>query len=110
MSRHRKIRRGPGDYLLVSDDRRTLWHIYRHEEDGTLVRGSWPNEEPITGTYWSADRLHRDSTMEGPLVERNDDGTISKVAHPSVDAWMWAEWDSVVSLCSTMREALEGLT
>lgn len=46
-------RLGPGDYLLPSNDAKTLWRITRYEEDGSAIYvNADGSERPLTGMYW----------------------------------------------------------
>lgn len=104
---HRLLRRGPGDYLLVSNDRRTLWRIRRYLEDGTVQAGAWPNEKPLLGTFWKAETLEHDVTVDGePLIERDRDGTIAALRDPHDPAWDGASWDVFVSLLARRTDAI----
>jgi hypothetical protein len=41
-----------GDWLLPSNDGEVVWRIRKYWEDGSAVRGTWPNEKPIYGEFW----------------------------------------------------------
>lgn len=44
-----------GDYLLLSNDERTLWRIKTYDEDGTAE-----NEDgPVLGRFWGVWRFNR---------------------------------------------------
>jgi hypothetical protein len=40
---------GAGDYLFLSNDKRTIWRISRYTEDGSALDG---DGTPITGRFW----------------------------------------------------------
>lgn len=45
------VRLGPGDWLLPSNDRKTLWRIQKYpERDGTLTRGN--TGQVVNGDFW----------------------------------------------------------
>jgi len=44
-------RLGDGDYLLPSNDARTLWRLYRYREDGSVT---FDNGRKLVGTFWAA--------------------------------------------------------
>jgi|SRR5579872_4380612 len=46
-----------GDYLLPSNDLKTLWRIYSYEEEGSLIEELPGGEErPVLGTFWACSR------------------------------------------------------
>ena len=48
-----------GDYLLPSNDARTLYRIASYVEDGSLsYTGPGGREQVVRGTYWSVARWH----------------------------------------------------
>lgn len=57
-----RLRRG--DYLLPSNDRRTLWRIYAYEEDGSLERSDGTK---VLGTFWACAR--RPMPQPGALID-----------------------------------------
>lgn len=43
-----------GDYLLVSNDRTTVWRLYRYWEDGSATVGSGDGERKLISWFWGA--------------------------------------------------------
>lgn len=75
------VKMSKGDYLLSSNDRRTLWRIYTYEEDGSLDSG-WK------GTYWAAARR--------PMPRENE----------IVDLESWNEWEFFSGPLETRADAI----
>lgn len=61
-----------GDYLLPSNDARTLFRIANYEEDGSA---EWGNGRKLIGTYWAVYRrpMPREGVSVGSLLEWDDD-------------------------------------
>lgn len=77
------IRLGAGDYLLPSNDRQTMWRLFRYEEDGSLISiGPDGVEVPIRGHYWMVCRWN------APLTA---------LADGDWDEWdRWQEYESLL--------------
>lgn len=69
-----------GDYLLSSNDRRTLWRIYTYDEDGSL--------EGVKGRFWAAARR--------PMPKPDE----------IVDLEEWDEWEHYAAPLKTRLEAI----
>lgn len=85
-----RVRRG--DYLLPSNDGRTLWRIYSYEEDGS---GEWCRDGKwvkITGTYWG-------------LMKYDPYGPVDFAKLPD-DFLEWDRWSSHGSLYETRQDAI----
>lgn len=92
--RYQMTRVAAGDYLLPSNDARTLWRITSYVEDGSLmeVRANG-TERPVRGTFWST--WYRDMPEPDTDVE-------------SLLQWGWdGGWREYVSMLRTRQEAIE---
>jgi len=60
-----------GDYLLPSNDGRTLWRIYSYEEDGSAETYQG---RVIKGTFWANARrpMPREGVAVGDLLDWSD--------------------------------------
>lgn len=98
---------GPGLWLQLSDDGRTLFRLVRYRESGDAERG---DGRPVIGWYWRAERLCGDMDDDhNELVERDPHG---RIAAWDVDALAadssavpWDHWWSIN--LATRREAAE---
>ena len=88
-------RLGKGDYLLPSNDAKWCLRLLSYEEDGSAVRGVWPDEEPIYGTFWRV--------LAAPMEDvRNCGGDFESVRW---DVWYWMEPNRRVAIESGLRSA-----
>lgn len=91
--RYSMIKLATGDWLLPSNDLRTLWRICR-EPDG----------------WWTSMRLLEDYNTDGfPLLERDQLGTIIGIMPTSSLEWTYAEWETYGQGYTTRREAVADL-
>lgn len=79
--KHSLVKIRASDYLLLSNDGRTLWRIYRYDD-------RWPNED----MWWATARY--DGTPEQAIED-------DELEH-AWDRWITAEW-----YVTTRREAIE---
>jgi hypothetical protein len=42
---------GPGDWLLLSNDGKTLWRIRKYEDGPSLGLEDWPNDKEVWGIW-----------------------------------------------------------
>lgn len=83
--RYKLTRLEPGDYLLLSNDAKTLWRIADYNEWGSLEIDG----KPITGRFWELFRR--------PAPARTQ---------PIIDVIDWSGWKFWSGLHSTRNEAL----
>lgn len=76
-----------GDYLLPSNDGRTLWRIYTYEEDGSAENYQG---RVVKGTFWACARrpMPRGGAFVGELLE-------------------WSDWDFWAGPFESRSEAIE---
>ena len=74
----------PGDYLLPSNDGKTIWRIARYTEGPSTGIDSWPRDREVWGIWkWAAtERL------------------------PYVDTRRWDAWEMVDSMYHTRAQAI----
>ena len=95
--KYRMIRVSAGDYLLPSNDLKTLWRIYKYREDGSAKWG--PDEHgkyhDITGEFWACARY-----------ERPFDGKLDMVEDFDFLDWgdHWLHWDG---MARSRQEAID---
>lgn len=87
------IRVRSGDYLLLSNDRQTLWRISRYEEDGSLEDGEG---KPVKGTFWEASRWLRSLDDAELLLVTDEEKFLS-----------WDIWSVYAALQPTRAAAVE---
>lgn len=88
---HTLVRIRVGDYLLLSNDGRTLWRLSTYEEDGSAVRG---DGSEVVGKFWGLWRYRRDVSrgmtvsadwsdfeMWDSLLRRRKDAVQAALAH-----------------------------
>lgn len=83
------IRVGTGDYLLWSNDRKTLWRIYSYHEDGSASILTDRGERPLRGTFWCCSKY-----VGLGRPEEND------------QVLEWSEWEP---WCTTLRSRAEAI-
>ena len=92
--RWQMVRVSAGDYLLPSNDTRTLWRIYSYEEHGDAEigdgRGGW---RPLRGTFWACARYERPFGSFDVLTEW--------------DLLEWGNWLTWETTLATRREAVD---
>lgn len=81
----------PGDYLLPSNDGRTLWRIKRSEEIEPVERGGHTTMRRVP--VWEAWRY---MGIVAPHVDRR---------LPD-DFLEWSEWEACASWCATRADAI----
>lgn len=81
-----------GDYIFLSNDAKTLWRVYRYEEDGSLVDG----DQPVTGQFWAAARFDGTVAAAERLMKQDPDEFIG-----------WTSWEHWASPLRTREEAIE---
>jgi hypothetical protein len=88
--RYQMTRVGPGDYLLPSNDGKTIWRIARYHEGGTLERD---DGSKVIGDFWGVWRYA---------------GRVPDLLNAafSLDL-VWPEWEMWDSLLKTRREAVD---
>lgn len=82
--REYQMTRGDGVWYLPSNHGETMFRLIGYDEDGTAVRGAWPNEKPIYGRFWRVEYVPMsalDTETEG--------------------------WTEIEHMISTRREAIE---
>jgi hypothetical protein len=83
--KYQMVRIKAGDYLLPSNDGRTLWRIYRYHEG--------PDSGVIDpGTYWACARY---------------DGTLEQAANDDELDYAWDRWVTTECWMKTRAEAIE---
>lgn len=82
-----------GDYLLPSNDGKTLWRIASYHEDGSAEwqdeRGQW---HKVVGTFWQTAKYRHGVPRVGLLDE---------------DFLDWNEWHTWETNLRTRKEAVE---
>jgi len=94
------VRIEPGDYLLLGNDGRTLWRIYRYLEDGSLWE--YPNNNrfdhsegrQIKGNFWANARYQR------AVADRFRD-------YDDPEFLDWDRWTTWETLMQTRQEAID---
>ena len=93
------VRVESGDYLLLGNDGRTLWRIYRYIEDGSL----WQHQEgdrygepskQIKGSFWANARYQR--TVADRFRDYDDPEFLD-----------WDRWTTWETLMQTRQEAID---
>lgn len=77
---------GPGDYLLPSNDGKTLWRLSTYE-DGPSHGLDWPRDR----TFWQVKRWDRPITADDSLA---------------IDVEDWDRWETVEESLASRREAI----
>ncbi len=91
--RYKLTRISVGDYLLPSNDARTLWRVYAYEEDGSAtVQGKDGRDRPLRGRWWST------AKYAAPLLD------LGLLPDDFLDWCYWTVWDT----CLASREAAIG--
>ena len=89
--KHALVRVKAGDYLLLSNDKRTLWRIAKYEEDGSATYLDAPGK-PITGERWGLWRYRK------PLVD---------ATNVTIDPQEWDDFEMDECMLRSRREAIE---
>jgi len=79
-----------GDYIVPSNDGRTLWRVYRYYEDGSA---SYGDDTPLRGWFWSVA-----SYAELFPVERLP-----------LDFLEWEHWETHETLLASRKDALDAV-
>jgi hypothetical protein len=84
-----------GDYLIPSNDQKTLWRIYSYEEDGSLEdgRGGF-----VHGRFWASARFAGSLELAERLMHRDPDEFLS-----------WSSWESWEVHLPTRKAAVESM-
>lgn len=91
--KYQMVRVGEGDYLLPSNDGKTLWRIYTYEEDGTAeVSADGKKWRTLKGTFWSNARCNV------PLKD---------VDPQSPDLLDWSNWTTWSATMTTRKVAIQ---
>jgi hypothetical protein len=95
--RHTLIRVEAGDYLLLTDDRRSFWRLYRYHEDGSAVHlwideAGREQERRITGTFWAVASWVGATPTPGTMPN---------------DLTAWHHWQTEENLLRSRRDAME---
>jgi len=84
--RYRMTRVGRGDYLLPSNDGKTLWRLRRYVEDGSAT---YDDGTPVVGEFWATWKYR------GPLTGAY------------VDPFQWDDWEMWDSGLRLRRQAID---
>jgi len=96
------VKRRPGEWHFLGNDRRDYWRVVRHYEDGV-----YSGDRDVSGWYWSLERLHTDRGEDGAaLIGRAADETICYVLDERHEDWTWATWDPQSAMLPTRAAAL----
>lgn len=88
-----------GDYLLPSNDGKTLWRLSTYDEDGSAywVDRSSGKETKVVGKFWSAWRFNGTIDEAESLLHSADPELLLE----------WDRWIESATALSTRKEALE---
>jgi hypothetical protein len=75
----------PGDYILPSNDGKTIWRIARYTEGPSSGIVDWPRDREVWG-YWRWD------------------GEVDPGCY--IDTGDWNRWEMVGGICETRAEAI----
>jgi hypothetical protein len=64
----------PGDYLLLSNDGRTMWRLTRYQDGPSYGLDDWPRDR----WFWQAARWPEPITPETKLSKQYDIGDLSR--------------------------------
>lgn len=73
-----------GDYILPSNDGKTLWRIYQYDEDGSAeVSGDGKRWRPLIGKFWGTAKYERPFHNAGERID-----------HDFLDWSNWLVWET----------------
>lgn len=97
--KYRFARIEAGDYMVLSNDARTLWRVSSYEEDGSLFQ-QLPEggEKAVVGHFWQTARFDGTPEQAEALLHRDPEEFLS-----------WEHWQQWEALLPTRRAALASI-